>query len=225
MPTDTDAAVGAVQTAIDAVYDLIAAGELRPGQPIRQETLAERLGLSRQPIREALRMLASDGLLTYRRNAGFCARELSAPELEQAYRLRQLLENEILCGLGDITPAVIAELRALNQAIADAATRADLGAIRRLNTEFHFRLFALSGLDLFVAELRRIWLLTSIYRAVYLTGPRISDRIIAEHDAIIDALELRDIPRLVALHNQHREGTITAITTLLTPAPNPLPTG
>ncbi|MVU78292.1 GntR family transcriptional regulator [Nocardia sp. ET3-3] len=209
---DSDTATGAVQTAIDAVYESIASGDLRPGQPIRQETLADQLGLSRQPIREALRMLASDGLLTYRRNVGFCARELSSAELDQAYRLRRLIENEILCGTTDIAPAALTRLRELNTAIADAAARHDLGAVRRLNAEFHFTLFAQSGLDLYVEELRRLWRLTNIYRAIYATDPNTISRIVAEHDAIITALESADLPRLIALHNQHREGTLDALT-------------
>lgn len=211
-PRDGDAATGAVQAVIDAIYDSIAAGSLRPGRPIRQELLAEQLGLSRQPVREALRTLASDGLLTYRRNAGFCTRELSVAELAQAYRLRQLLENEVLCDIGEVAPEAITRLRDINTAIAAATARHDLGAFRRLNTEFHFTLFELSGLDLFVTELRRIWLLTSIYRAIYASDPRVIDRIVAEHDAIVTAVESGDLPRLVALHNQHREGTIEALT-------------
>ncbi|MFI1912438.1 GntR family transcriptional regulator [Nocardia sp. NPDC020380] len=216
-PRDGDTATGAVQAVIDAIYDSIAAGTLRPGQPIRQELLADQLGLSRQPVREALRTLASDGLLTYRRNAGFSARELSLTEFAQAYRLRQLLENEVLCDITQVPPAAITRLREINSAISAAATRQDLGAFRRLNTDFHFTLFELSPLDLFVTELRRIWLLTSIYRALYASTPQAIDRIVTEHAAIITALEAADLPRLIALHNQHREGTIEALTHRLQP--------
>ncbi|WP_051940160.1 GntR family transcriptional regulator [Phaeacidiphilus oryzae] len=205
-----------VDLVVEEVRALLAEGGLRPGQPVRQELLADRLGLSRQPVREALQSLASDGLLEYRRNAGYAIRELSWSELSQAYRLRELIETEVLESLPRFGDAEVERLREINRRLAAADAAGELRAVSTLNHEFHFRVFAAAGLGLLTAELERVWFLTQAYRAVYVSDPDTVRRIVAEHDAIVDALASGDHAALPGLHARHRAGTLECVRARLT---------
>ena len=113
-PTAQDRAAATLRTAI---LD----GELRPGRRVNQEAWAERAGVSLIPLREALRALAGEGLVTYRPRRGYAVTELDLDELEEVYRLRRLLESDALRrGVGRATDA---DLRALEDA-ADACASA-----------------------------------------------------------------------------------------------------
>ena len=114
-PTAQDRAAATLRTAI---LD----GELRPGQRVNQEAWAERAGVSLIPVREALRALAGEGLVTYRPRRGYAVTELDLAELEEVYRLRRLLETDaLLLGVERATPA---DLRALEAAADDCSEAA-----------------------------------------------------------------------------------------------------
>lgn len=218
---DVDRSGGAVRAVINAVHGQLATGELEPGRPIRQELLAEQLGLSRQPVREALRILSSEGMVLYRRNAGYIVREMDKSELDQAYRLRKLIESEVLATVEAAPGEPALQLREINTSMAEAAGRSDWQSTVLLNERFHFAIFGESSLDLFVSELRRIWRVTQIYRAVYVGDPAHVDRIIDEHEAMVDAFENGDTNLLVKLHDIHREGTVDAISGVVDNDPEP----
>jgi DNA-binding GntR family transcriptional regulator len=83
----------AQQHATDALRALIVRGELRPGQRVNQEDLAAQLGLSVAPVREALRVLESEGQLTYLPRRGYFVTELRFADLQEIYELRAILEE------------------------------------------------------------------------------------------------------------------------------------
>lgn len=72
----------------------ITTGRLRPGAPIRQDALAEEFQVSRVPLREALKTLQGEGLVTYEAHRGYSVETLSLDDLREVYRIRQLLEEE-----------------------------------------------------------------------------------------------------------------------------------
>ena len=74
----------------------IAAGELRPGEQVLQDALAERFGVSRVPLREALKILEGEGQVTYRPHRGYFVAELDLDDLREVYRIRDLLETEAI---------------------------------------------------------------------------------------------------------------------------------
>lgn len=82
---------------------MIFTGELLPGQSIRQELMAERLQVSRLPVREALDGLTATGLVTHVHNVGYTVTRLDRSEFDQVYLMRALLESEVL---GRVTRAV-----------------------------------------------------------------------------------------------------------------------
>ncbi|TDD31057.1 GntR family transcriptional regulator [Actinomadura sp. KC06] len=204
MATSTSSGAGSVRWAVARIREMITVMELLPGQQIRQEDMASRLSVSRAPIREALGILQSEGVLDYQRNVGYSVKRLTVQDLEQAYLMRRVLEREVIAALPDLTDEQLEELENINGRIKQAGDDADVLTIQRLNNDFHFYIFRASGLDLIVDELRRIWSLTEAYRSVYLYEAEARERIVHEHASIVDALRRGDRDAVVELSDQHR---------------------
>jgi len=210
MPTTTSSTASLAERAVLAVRELIHDGGLLPGQPIRQLALAEQLGMSRVPLREALKNLQADGLVTASPTGGFEVTRLSADELGQFYLMRRLLESEL---------ELLAGLNARMAEMVDQPSR----ELRALNREFHFRIFGLAaGLGHVVAEVSRLWDRTVPYRAVYSSERSARALIVAEHDALLAALGDRDVERLVEVMDGHRAASERDVVHVLTrPGPRP----
>lgn len=185
---------------------MIVTGELLPGQAIRQELMAERLGVSRLPIREGLRQLTAQGLVAHQHNAGYSVARLDQAEFDQIYLMRGVLEREVLTRLPRFGPDDLAEVRGLAEQVVGAAERGDSLEMRLRNQDFHFAMFERSRLHLVITELRRLWSLALPYHAAYLYDPDGRRRVCAEHDAMIEALAAGNNARLVELMDEHRHG-------------------
>jgi DNA-binding GntR family transcriptional regulator len=216
--TDGNAAAAGRQLtlqAVDEIRELIFRHVLLPGEKVRQVELAQRVGVSRSPLREALRTLESEGMVSYEPNRGYVISRLDADDLAQIYRMRKLLEFEILQTIKPQAAAAVAEIAQHNADMVEAIEAENISAILRANREFHFSIFALSPLKLFRREVRRLWQLSEGYRATYLWLPETRERIVQEHTAIIEALASQDIGKLVELCTQHRDQSETVVVGLL----------
>ncbi|WP_280438295.1 GntR family transcriptional regulator [Nocardia carnea] len=209
-PRKTDAGRSTNETVahvVDGIKRMIVSGELLPGQPLRQEQMAAVLGVSRLPVREGLRQLVADGLVTHEHNVGFAVARLTREEFDQVYLMRRLLETEVLRSLPTPTAGDLSRISALADEIERAATEHDLQRIRMLNTEFHLAIFELSEQNLVVGEIRRIWTWALPYHSVYLHSEAGRERIVAEHREMVAALARGDRERLVELMDAHRAGS------------------
>ncbi|MET4165462.1 MULTISPECIES: GntR family transcriptional regulator [Gordonia] len=203
---------------------MIVTGELLPGQPIRQELMAERLGVSRLPIREGLRQLTSEGLVQHEHNVGYTVARLNQSEFDQIYLMRAALEREVLAVLPRLDEAALDQISELRDLVAEAAEAADILEMRLRNQTFHFAVFERSPLSLVVAELRRLWNLAMPYHAAYLYDADVRRKVCAEHDDMVDALVAGDNHRLIELMNVHRQGGETS-TGVMLGAVSPTSTG
>jgi DNA-binding GntR family transcriptional regulator len=205
----------AVLRVVDGIKQLIVSGDLLPGQQIRQEQMAATLGVSRLPVREGLRQLVADGLVTHEHNVGFAVARLSRSEFDQIYLMRRLLETEVIASLPRPTAKQLAEITAVAEEVERAAADLDLPRMRSLNSEFHLAIFRLSELNLVVAEIARIWTWALPYHSVYLHDEAGRERILAEHRQMVAALADGDVDRLVELMDLHRAGSETQLTLML----------
>lgn len=205
----------AVQRVVSRIKHMIVSGALLPGQQLRQEQMAATLGVSRLPIREGLRELVADGLVTHQHNVGFAVTRLSRADFEQVYLMRRVLETEVLRRLGEPSAEQLSIIGALADEVEAASVDVDLTRMREANSRFHLELFALSGLHRVVGEIARIWTWALPYHAVYLYDPAGRERVLAEHREMLAALEAGDPERLVELMDSHRTGSEAQLDVML----------
>ena len=180
---------------------------LLPGEKILQVELAERIGVSRSPLREALRTLESEGVVAYEINRGYVVARVGDDDLAQIYRMRELLEDELLRTVQRPSAELLAGLKDLNDKMMVAIDERDVTAVLRYNREFHFAIFDLSPLSQVRKEVGRLWQMSDIYSAAWWRRqPEAKKRIGAEHRAIISALRKFDLDKLVEICATHRTG-------------------
>lgn len=194
----TDAANAASATSAtsvrvaDHLRAAILGGEFAPGERIRQEEIAERLGTSRLPVREALRMLEAEGLTEHLPHKGARVPRLSMHEVDVIYRMRERLEPLALVeSIPHLTEMQIAHLGEIQDRIeADA----DVAAFLELDREFHLGSYAGCRIDALNTVVTRLWNSTQHYRRMFVTlgGPGRRWVIHAEHRLILDAIERGD---------------------------------
>jgi len=180
---------------------------LLPGEKIRQVDLAERIGVSRSPLREALRTLEAEGAVAYEVNRGYVVARLDDDDLAQIHHMRAILEGELLRTIVPGGVHLIGVLTAANERLRPAIEARDIAEVLRLNREFHFAIFNCSPLNQFRREVTRLWQLSEGYSVSWwwrTTGA--ADRIDREHRAIMRAIEDFDIDRLVSLCEAHMTG-------------------
>jgi DNA-binding GntR family transcriptional regulator len=206
----------AQDAALDRLREDLLSGELRPGEQLVQETLAERYGVSRVPVREALKMLESEGQVDYHPHRGYFVAELSVEDLHEVYRLRALLEAEAIeravPHLSDDDVTAIADL--LDE-VDRAASVPDVVALTNANRRFHFAIFEASGMTRLSRLLAQLWDATDMYRALYFANKPNRDRVAAEHVAMVDALRKRDATTLIRLHADHRDHSVDTVSSIL----------
>jgi DNA-binding GntR family transcriptional regulator len=196
----------------DALIDLIVGGELPPGQHMVETDLARQLGVSRQPIREALHRMEAEGWVDLRPSQGAFVHVPTDSEVDELLDVRALLEAETArlaaagSGPGPQTrPAQLARLREICREGEAAAEAGDFGSAVAANNAFHAEIAVMGG-NATLAELadivgRRVqW----YYRMV---APERGHGSWAEHAEMIDAIEAGDPDRAQALARRHTERT------------------
>jgi DNA-binding GntR family transcriptional regulator len=135
-----------VSLAANEIRKLIVSGELAPGDKLNEPPLAERLGISRPPLREALRTLESEGLLEQSPRRGYRVVSMTESDIDEIYSLRRALEMfalDLLLAKKD--PSVYAVLDPIMKAMRSAARRGDRAAVVQANVDFHTALVEAAG--------------------------------------------------------------------------------
>jgi DNA-binding GntR family transcriptional regulator len=192
-------------------------GELAPGEQLRQEHLAGQLGVSRIPLREALRALAVQGLLVHRPHQGYFVAKRTPSELGQLHLMQGLLERELTQTIQWPAPDLLDRLQAMNAEMRLLVDAADWLRIVALNRAFHLTIFGLSPMRLVLQEVERLWLLAEPYQAMSLADREVRRRTVDQHDAIIAALAEQDMAGSLAALETHRASTHQGVARLLLP--------
>lgn len=197
-----------IASVVDHVYaairDKITGGGLQRGARIHQEDLAEELGVSRTPVREALRRLAAEGLVEMRTNRGARVADVGRDVMQSAYQARMVIEpGAARLAAGLRTPAAIQRMRA---AIA-AQRRAipDVGRSFEANREFHIALVQASGNEFLLQFVQRLWV-TRIGEVIYERQAETGERMgldTDEHEEILGAIEAGNGRRAESLTRHH----------------------
>jgi DNA-binding GntR family transcriptional regulator len=195
------------QSVYDALIDLIVGGELPPGQHMVETDLARQLGVSRQPIREALHRMEAEGWVDLRPSQGAFVHVPTDSEVDELLDVRALLEAETarLAAANGVSPARLARLREICREGQAAAEADDFAGAVAANNIFHAEIAAVGG-NAVLAELadivgRRVqW----YYRMV---APARGHGSWTEHAEMIEAIESGDPERAQALAGKHTERT------------------
>jgi len=185
-------------------------GILAPGERIVQEDIAERFGASRQPVRDALRLLEGDGLVTLKANSGAWVSKLSESECDEAYLVRERLEPLLLSqSIPNLTAAQHARLSELVQEIEKTK---DIESFLRLDREFHLLSYAGAKDGMLSEFVERIWNTTQHYRRAFakLNNFASSEVTHMEHKLILDGILRKDSPQAErALESHIRRTRVT----------------
>jgi len=192
------------QKARDVLRRAILAGHLAPGERLIETPLAQHLGISRTPLREALRLLQSEGLVRRDCSGRLYVNTLDAAEIESLYECRIALER-VSASLA-ARHATEVHIRRIREALCDARQSASAGNVTDLlhhNIRFH-REIALSGQNRWVLRLlEQVWGQMPLFRASVLSAPREQQEILAEHAAILDRISLKDSAGAAASMERH----------------------
>ncbi len=185
--------------------------ELEPGSWIDELKIAEEYGISRTPLREALKVLAAEGLVTMKVRRGAYVTEVNEKDLTDVYHLLSLLESDAAGMVAThATEAELKELQALHHDL-EKATR-QRTRFFEVNERFHMRLLEIANnrwRDQMVADLRKVMKLNR-HNSLLKSG-RIEESL-AEHAAIMAALTARDAPAAMDRMREHfRNGLGAAV--------------
>jgi DNA-binding GntR family transcriptional regulator len=175
-----------------ALKDAILAGEIPPGEWLRQDEIATRFGASRLPVREALRILELEGLAESSPNKGARVPTLSLREVHTYYRMRERLEPLTLIeSLPHLTEAHVDRMQSLQDEIE---LNADVSRFLVLDREFHMTSYAGCPSDMLLATTVRLWNSTQHYRRAFmlLAGNDRAAIVNDEHRLLLDAVRRRD---------------------------------
>jgi len=208
-----DAVVSALKRAVplreaayEALLELITRGALRPGQHLVESELAERLGVSRQPVREALQRLSNERWVDLRPTQGAFVHQPTVAEADQLMAVRALLEAEAArLAAANAADGSIERLRELWRVGVDAVAADDIDAVVAANAALHACVMELAANDV-LAELagqvsRRVrWYYTPVAR-------QRGERSWEEHAALIEAIAAHDQDLAARVMREHTEQT------------------
>ena len=197
---------------VDRLRDLIVQGRLRPGERLNERVLCEQLGISRTPLREAIKLLATEGLVDLLPNRGAIVSHIDSARLAETLHVMGALEGlagELACR--HASAERIARIRALHQKMLIRYERGDLEGYFQYNQAIHLEIVEASGNAILANAYRQ--LNANVRRARYmanLSSERWSEAV-REHEAILAALEARDVQTLKRLLQDHLANKLASV--------------
>lgn len=190
--------------AVDALRTRLLAGEWAAGTPLRQEALAAELGVSRIPLREALRQLEAEGLVALVPHRGAVVSPLPLDEAAELFQLRALIESDLARrAVPHLTAADDVAMRAHAVAFEQAVITGNVAAWGEANRRFHFALYTPANRPRTLETVGRLHAQSDRFLRLQLTLSRGTSRAVREHRAIAAAARARDTARVTKLVRDH----------------------
>ncbi|WP_183471229.1 GntR family transcriptional regulator [Limimaricola variabilis] len=201
--SEEDRGEGQGGAAYRRLLEEIRAGRLAAGDRLRETELAERLGVSRTPVREAIRQLEADGLVTHVPRQGASVRGLDYAEVMELYEMRAVLEGTAARLAARAASEIeIDELATLNEELVRAGATPQA---YDLNRQFHAALLDAAKNRFLTRSIQGLQKALMILGPTTLTAPERAERAVEEHRAVLDALIARDGVRAEAAMRAHIE--------------------
>jgi DNA-binding GntR family transcriptional regulator len=184
--------------------EMIINGELKPGDKIAEQALCLRFGVSRTPLREALKVLTAEGLVHLSPNRGASVASITAQEVDELFPIMGALEalaGEIACAR--ITARDLARLRKLHATMIKHFNRKEISPYLMLNQAIHEAIFEITGNASLIQLYKTILARTHAVRFVVQRSPVRWQEATDDHERMMQALENRDGPALAAIMKEH----------------------
>lgn len=190
----------------ESIEDMILGGELVPGSKLNEMALAQRFGISRGPLREALRTLEESGLIRQEKNRGAHVRKIALTEAADLYDVRAGLDATAGRLLAvRITPEQLRTMRNMTKAMQEVQAD-DVDRFHELNLSFHDCIVAMTGNPVLVEQYHKLCKLLALFRRHNLLAPMAIPRFAEEHSAIVDRLAERDAAGAAQALFDHAQG-------------------
>ncbi|MCJ7626618.1 MAG: GntR family transcriptional regulator [Anaerolineaceae bacterium] len=201
---------------VDRLRSFILTNQLSPGERLIQVELAKKLGVSRTPIREALNILASEGLVTLSPYKGATVTRLSLSDLEELYCVRFALESHAgyLAAI-NISDEEIEELEEILQAMAEAAEQRNVSALKELNFHFNKKIFIASRKSFLCEQTIMFMRAADKYRRIHFSVRKLTTDAIAEHWELVEALKKHDPKAVVEISRKQNQRSVSAMKQLI----------
>jgi len=208
------------EEATDRLRDLIVQGSLAPGGRLNERLLTAQLGVSRTPLREAFKVLATEGRVALLPNRGAIVSQIDAARVSDTLAVmgaREALAGELACA--SATDGQINEIRSLHQEMLANHARGDLAGYFKFNQAIHLKIVKYSGNAVLYLTYRH--LNANVRRARYMANLSQErwDAAVREHGDILDALARRDVARIRVLLAEHLAHKLASVLGALRVAP------
>lgn len=173
--------------------EAIITGDLKPGERLMEIKLANELGVSRTPVREAIRKLELEGLVIMTARKGTEVAPINEKDLREVLEIRKSLES-LACELAckNATPEDVVKMRVLNEAINTAVNADNIEEITKKDVEFHETIYAMTKNDRLIHMLHQLKEHVFRYRFEYIKDMKNKETIVDEHNKIIKAIEQKN---------------------------------
>ena len=182
----------------------IIAGNLKPGEKINEYQLSKALNISRPPIREAFRTLASEGLVTFVPRKGVYVSKLSLKEVKEIYQLKIMMESfAARLAISTLKEEEILKLNSILNLMKEKIKENNFKEIQKLNIEFHRMIIKMSKNEKLISLYESIILPIRRYQRIGLSAPSSWEVSLKEHKGIVRAIESKDITLAEKLTREH----------------------
>lgn len=212
---------------LDAVRDAILIGELKPGEPVSLKQIAEKLGVSTMPVRESLRQLEAQGLVTFASQRKILITKLTLEDLKEFYWIRIPLEiRAFQRNFEHLDQNEIKMLKVLQEKMSKKGIRE--AEWNKVNREFHMILYGADKSPVLKGVLSWLWMNVAPYLAIFARSSALEDANRA-HLELIDLIEKKEGKKAARVLQKHLESGVQVVSVFLHPeqaaadSPAPLP--
>ena len=203
------------QVILEELRDRISTGTLAPGDRLLLKPISEEFGCSEIPVREALRSLQAQGLITVIPHTGAFVSAPNIDELVELTEVRSILEPEAtVAAAPHIDAHMISLLRQMLDEMQKLIERNAAEEYGRLNRRFHTSIVNKAPNQKLVSLVKDLWGQADRGRLVYKKGPSFLDESMRQHTEIVDAIEEKDLTRLRQIAAAHSQYGLNAVRSL-----------
>lgn len=202
------------EAVLERLREQLVDGTFPPGAHINISEVADEFGVSIVPVREAVKILQSEGRLVRGRSRSYRVRELTYDELIQMNQLSSYLEIKLIeAGVPNLTDGDIAEMRELNRRVSER--RGDRHEILAAHRRLHFVCFEAANKTIYFETVNRLWDHYEHYRLLFFdSDSMIESDASVEHQEFVEACANRDVLEAVKIHERHRLNSFAFLSTI-----------